>query len=193
MSITRAETLEPTIRLLHRRWSVPTIGVLHDTGGASFAALVQRLGASRETLAETLASLGETGLVARTYPGPAARPQYLLTAVGETLALACIDAVVAVREAVAVEVALKKWPMIVLIAMGRGAARYRELKAVLPGITGRALGLALNNLTAAGFATRTVDDGYPPGTAYHLTPAGQALFPVMDRLARACAFATSIE
>jgi DNA-binding HxlR family transcriptional regulator len=87
--------------------------------------------------------------------------------------------------------ALKKWPMLVCVALGRGATRYNETKAALPGITARALALALKDLALAGMVERTVEDGYPPAPTYMLSAKGQLFFPAIDALCRACDAAVS--
>jgi DNA-binding HxlR family transcriptional regulator len=75
-----------------------------------------------------------------------------------------------------VNLALKKWPMLVLVGIGRGAARYGELAAMIPLISPRALSGALRDLVEAGVAERSPDGGY------RLTAKGEALQPVMEQL-----------
>ena len=101
---------------------------------------------------------------------------------------ACIEAVQAVESFNRQEIlnlALRKWPMLVLTAIGRGGRRYNELKTMLPGVTARALALALKDLQAAGLVTRTVEHGYPPAAVYTLSEEGERLFPAMDRVCSA--------
>jgi DNA-binding HxlR family transcriptional regulator len=161
--------------------------MLYRESGSKFVTLHARLGASRDTLSETLSNLIATGLVMKNpgYGHPM-RPEYVLTPAGRGVGEACIGAVEVVRESGTLQVALKKWPMIVLIAIGRGVCRFNELKEVLPGITPRALAGALRDLANAGLADRTVTEDYPPSTFYRLTPLGLELFPAMDVLADAC-------
>ncbi len=161
--------------------------MLYRESGCKFVTLRARLGASRDTLIETLANLIGNGLVMKNpgYGHPM-RPEYVLTPAGAEVGEACISAVEVVSRSGVVEVALKKWPMIVLIAIGRGAGRFNELRDVLPGITPRALAGALRDLAEAGLADRTVTEDYPPSTFYRLTPLGLDLYPAMERLAGAC-------
>ena len=160
-------------RLLHHRWSLPVLAELGRERGARFVLLVNRLGVGRETLAQTLESLIELGLVRRNpgYGHPL-RPEYLLTERGARLAPRCAALLRALAETGATDVALRKWSLPVLLALD-GGRRFSELRAALPGITSRALALALKDLVAAGLVERTIVDGFPPGTAYTSTEAGQ--------------------
>lgn len=151
---------------------------------------MQRLGASRDTLSDTLARLEELGVIVREQ-GPG-RPHYHLTPMGEHLAPFCMDAVAQIGGTDLLGVALKKWPMLVAVAVGRGANRYNEMKAMLPGITPRSLALALKDLQAAEMVHREVDAGYPPAAAYTLTEKGWQFFPMLDRLCTAADEATRI-
>lgn len=166
---------------------MPIVATLYRERGCKFVTLLERLRSSRETLAQTLASLIANGLVMKNpgYGHPL-RPEYILTPAGEALGEACIGAVAAVAQHRVVDVALKKWPMIVLIALGRGCTRFNELKDTLPGITPRALAGALRDLQKASLADRFVTEEYPPSALYHLTDLGQSLHPAMDTLATAC-------
>lgn len=178
-------SLEPAIRLFHHRWSVPITATLFRDGPRTFAHLARELRASRDTLAGTLERMEENGVVVRL---AGERPLWDLTPIGREVGAACIEAVAAVGRAQSPEVlslALRKWPMLVLIAIGRGGRRYNELKGMLPGITARALALALKDLQAQELVSRVVDDGYPPAATYTLTPAGEGLFPAMDAIGRA--------
>lgn len=173
------------IQLFHRRWSVPVVGTLYASDGMRFGELLTRLGASRDTLSETLASLVANGVVQHEDPGDG-HQVYVLSAPGRSLGEAAVGAVGAVREAEIQQLALKKWPMLVLVAVGRGVGRYSTLQVALPGITPRSLTMALKDLQNARVVARTIGEGYPPTTAYRLTDAGAALFPAMERIV-ACA------
>ncbi len=157
--------------------------VLYSAGPQTFTALHRRLDASRDTLADTLTTLAENGLVARPV---APRQPYTLTPAGMLVGGACGGCVDAVRRTGTRQVALKKWPMLVLTALGRGASRYHELQVMLAGITPRALSHALRDLEEAGLVRREVVPGRPPVTAYWPTEKGNAMLPELDALARAC-------
>jgi len=176
-------SLLPAIRFFHHRWSVPTVARLYRDGPQRVAQLQQAFNAARDTLAETLRRLEEAGVIQREPAPRSARCS--LTPAGVAVGAACVEAVEAVLAMDLVDLALRKWPMLVLVAVGRGATRFNQLRAELPGITPRALTLALKDLQAAGLVQRTVEHTYPPSTLYDLTPRGQQLFPVMDRLCRA--------
>ncbi|MCA9864313.1 MAG: helix-turn-helix transcriptional regulator [Thermomicrobiales bacterium] len=169
-----------SVRLLHRRWSVPVIGVLYRTGPQRFSALAAHLpNASRDTLTATLQDLQMGGIIRH------AGDSYELTAAGALTGDAALGAVAVVRDLGIRAIALKKWPMMVLVAIGRGSHRFNDVKAVLPGLTSGALAPALKDLEAAGLVARSVSDGYPPTVSYRLTSSGEALFPAMDHMVRA--------
>ena len=187
MSIRSESPLFRCIQLFHNRWSVPIVATLYRERSCTFAELAERLEASRDTLTATLAGLMVNDLVThepgRIHPN---RHQYRLTAHGECVGEACIAAVGVIVDTGLRRVALKKWPMLVLVAAGRGATRFGELQAALPGITSRALALALKDLDANRLIDRDVGDAYPPAPVYRLKLLGETLFPAMDALARAC-------
>lgn len=73
------------------------------------------------------------------------------------------------------ELALRKWSLPVLLAL-RHAHRFSELREELPGVTPRALALALKDLQAAGLVERRVDEAsYPPTVTYAATRAASPL------------------
>lgn len=156
---------------------------MHRDGPLRFAELARRLAASRDTLADTIARLEASGVV--THESGVSRPHYRLTRMGEQVGDAALATVAAIRGTDLLPIALKKWPMLVAVAIGRGAGRYNEMKAMLPGITARALALALKDLQAAGMVDREVSHGYPPVARYSLTAKGLELLPVLDRLCQA--------
>lgn len=170
---------------------MPIVSLLYEGGPLYLADIARRLPASRQTLAETLDQLEAAGAVERQDGGSRAR--YGLTPAGRAMGSACGPVVEAIRGTDVLPIALKKWPMIVLAAAGRGACHYNELKGALDGITSRALTAALRDLQAHGLVRRTVDEGYPPTTEYRLTERGAGLFPVVDTLCRACAAAAGEE
>jgi DNA-binding HxlR family transcriptional regulator len=157
---------------------------LFRDGPQSFATLAANLSASRDTLTETLAKLEANGVIERQRPGR--KTIYALTPLGMQVGATCIPLVEIVGDTDLLPVALKKWPMLVAVALGRGATRYNEAKAALPGITARALALALKDLQAAGLVERNIDHGYPPAPNYALSDRGWAIYPALDALCRAC-------
>lgn len=178
-------SLAPAIQMFHYRWSVPTIARLFREGPQRTSDLQRAFGAARDTLGETLRRLEQAGVVTRQRTTTGTRCD--LAPAGRAVGAACVEAVETVRNMDIVPLALKKWPMLVLVAVGRGATRYSHIEAELPGITPRALALALKDLQAAGLVDRTVEHTYPPTSIYRLSEKGRDLFPVMDRLCRAAA------
>jgi len=167
------------------------VSLLYEGGPLHLAEIGRRLPASRQTLGETLEKLQAAGAVEQRAAG--GRTTFGLTPAGSAMGSACGPVVEAIRGTDVLPIALKKWPMIVLAAIGRGTCHYNELKGVLDGITSRALTAALRDLQAHGLVQRTVDEGYPPTTEYRLTARGGELFPVVDALCRACAAAAGEE
>ena len=174
------------VALFHLRWAAPILAELQRTRGSRFVTLSRRLGLSRESLRRTLAALLDRGLVARNpgYGHPL-RPEYILTDEGARLAPACLDLLEALREARIESVALKKWSLPIVYALAQGAERFSELRAALPGITPRALALALKELDAAGLVERRVVEEYPPATVYRASERARTLAPTLSRLAAA--------
>jgi DNA-binding HxlR family transcriptional regulator len=162
------------IALFHHRWAAPVLAELERQQGSRFAALVGILGLSRESLRRTLAALISLGLVERNpgYGHPL-RPEYKLAPKGEEVAARCRRLLEALGDER--EVALRKWSLPVLVALRR-TSRFSELRDELPGITPRALALALKDLQSAGLVKRIVDeDAYPPTVRYGATDTARPL------------------
>lgn len=163
---------------------MPIVATLFIEGALTFADLNRRIAASRDTLTETLDDLEANGILRRSGDGRARA--FELTANGKAVGAACLTAVGVVRESQTLDVALKKWPMLALVAMARGAGRFGELMDALPGVTPRALAQALKDLEGEQLATREVIAGYPPVTAYALTDRGWSIQPAMEGVVTAC-------
>lgn len=166
-------SIEELISLCHHRWSVPVLAELRRTGGTRFVVLANRLGVGGTSLRRTLDGLVELGLVRRNpgYGHPL-RPEYLLTGAGEAAAVRCERLLTAVDGRR--DVVLRKWSLPVLAALGR-QARFSELRDSLPGVTARALALALKDLERAGLVDRRVEHTYPPTAVYAPTAAAARL------------------
>jgi DNA-binding HxlR family transcriptional regulator len=141
------------------------------------------LGVGRDSLRRALDELVDLRLIVRNpgYGHPL-RPEYLVLPAGAMLLPACVDLVDALDDMDVTETGLKKWSMPVVDALGSDSRRFSELRAALPGITARALTLALKDLAAAGLVERTVTDAFPPSTSYRLTPAALPLLGPLSRL-----------
>lgn len=176
-----ARQIERLMALFHHRWSATVLAELHRTGGAKFVTLVTRLGISRDSLRRTLESLIEQGWVLRN-PGHGhpMRPEYILTPSGARLAPWCARICHALHVAGLEDVGFRKWSMPIVLGIRRGCRRFSELKAFLPGLTARALTLALKELHAAGLVERRVSDGYPPTTHYQLNPTLRGVKIILD-------------
>lgn len=170
---------------------MPIVAVLYYDQGARFVTLLSRTGASRDTLSDTLGHLIAEGVVAKNpgYGHPM-RPEYILTPAGQELGPVCVKATEVIPALGIVDVALKKWPMLVLVAMGRGGRRFGELKELLLGISPRALTGALRDLQASGLAERRITESWPPHTTYELTPLALQALPVLEEV---CVVAEQIE
>lgn len=162
--------------VVHHRWSLPVLAELAALGGAKFVTLASRLGVSRDTLRATLDALRELGLV-QDNPGHGhpMRPEYVLTAAGARLAPSCAKLLEALRALGFEEVALRKWSLPVARGLVAGDDRFNALKARLPGVTSRALAMALRSLQEAGLVERRILDGWPPTPVYRLTARARPL------------------
>lgn len=154
-------------QLFHHRWTVPILAELYRTDGAKFITLVKHLDISKDALRRTLQALIEQGLVVRNpgYGHPLS-PEYLLTPNGMLLGKPSIELMQLIQNHP--DIALRKWTMPVLLALAQGHTRFSALRAALPGITNRALALALRDLEALGWLQR------PPQATLHYKPTVQA-------------------
>lgn len=75
-----------------------------------------------------------------------------------------------------------RWPTLLLYYLKDGSKRFSELKRNNPTVSHRMLTLELRKLVEAGVVRRTAHEGYPSRVDYALTPAGEALVPLIDAL-----------
>jgi Predicted transcriptional regulators len=82
------------------------------------------------------------------------------------------------------EMLSRRWTADVLLVLGRGEARFRDLVRAVPGVSRRVLTERLRELADAGLVTRRVAVGPPTRIGYALTPRGaglaRALAPIHD-------------
>ena len=78
----------------------------------------------------------------------------------------------------------KRWNGVILAVLMPGPAGFAELKRAVNGISDSVLSDRLTELGQAGLVERSVSDGPPVLVSYALTPAGQALLPVLEGLAK---------
>ena len=188
MAKSNQSNLAALVNLFHRGYAVPLIACLQAEQGAKFVTLVHRLAASRDAVATTLKYLMATGIVVRNAGyGHPMRPEYLLAPASETLGAVCMVVVELVDRLGIADIAFRKWPMPVTVAVGRGANRFSGVMASLPGLTPRALTGALRDLDRVEVVARDITEDWPPHPVYELAESGELLLPSLERLGAAAA------
>lgn len=76
-----------------------------------------------------------------------------------------------------------RWSVPVIIELGRGVHRFRQLQRALPGVSQRMLTLTLRRLERDALVTRTVYPTVPAQVEYALTATGGSLTTLMHALA----------
>jgi DNA-binding HxlR family transcriptional regulator len=166
------------IALFHHRWAPPALALLDDREGARFVELQRKLGVGRESLRRALDALLELGYVRRnTGYGHPLRPEYVITPAGRDSA----DVARRASTAATRETLLRKWSVPVLVELN-DSRRFSELRGALPGVTPRALALALRDLEDARLVRRQVLPTRPPSTVYRATRSGAAVLGRKDDL-----------
>lgn len=82
----------------------------------------------------------------------------------------------------AVELIGRRWAGAILFTLLGGPLYYRELGAVVPGMSDRLLSQRLRELEAEGVVERCVHEGPPARVSYALTDAGRELEPAIREL-----------
>lgn len=82
----------------------------------------------------------------------------------------------------ALDVIRGRWKPSILFVLSTGPARFGTIQARVPGVTAQALTVQLRQLEADGVIVRTVYPEVPARVDYALTPFGQKLSGLMDRL-----------
>lgn len=80
------------------------------------------------------------------------------------------------------EVIARRWTPQLLIVLMQGPARFIELAAAVPGLSGRVMSERLKDLQKEGLVSRTVDPGPPITSTYRLTAEGERLRPAIVAL-----------
>lgn len=80
------------------------------------------------------------------------------------------------------EVVGRRWNSGILLAAVRGAARFSEYRAMIPGISDRLLAQRLRELEAEGFIERTVVPTSPVLVQYFPTRRGRELLHILQPL-----------
>jgi DNA-binding HxlR family transcriptional regulator len=184
----RLDAVDLLPALLHHRWSLPVLVALGERDGARFVELARGLGVPRETLARTLAALIREGLVERNpgYGHPL-RPEYCLTGRGARIAEPAGRVLDELAAAGLTSLGLNKWtlPLLGALAVAGEPARFGALLEALPGLSERALSIALKDLAAAGLVKRSLIGSYPPAAAYRPAGRGRRLAALARGLAAA--------
>ncbi|MFE5621655.1 winged helix-turn-helix transcriptional regulator [Streptomyces virginiae] len=76
-----------------------------------------------------------------------------------------------------------KWTVLVVVELGAGRRRFKELQRAVDGISQRMLTLTVRRLECDGLVTRTVHATVPPQVDYELTDLGHSLTRLVKGLA----------
>lgn len=99
---------------------------------------------------------------------------------GEHSTTACTKALTPINDAL---YALNgKWKLQIIIALGHGHKRFRDIQRAVKGITAKVLSKELKDLELNEFITRTVYDTTPVTVEYVLTPYSDSLDEVITAL-----------
>lgn len=77
----------------------------------------------------------------------------------------------------------KRWNGLLLAVLGQGPMGFSDLRRRIGAISDSVLSDRLAELAEAGLIERSVSDTRPPGVMYELTPAGEALVPILEQVA----------
>jgi DNA-binding HxlR family transcriptional regulator len=75
-----------------------------------------------------------------------------------------------------------RWKCLVFWNLRESPKRYGELKKILVGINDKMLTQVLRELEKSGVVSRKVYEVIPPKVEYALTPEGEKLLPVLQRM-----------
>ncbi|MEW9552778.1 winged helix-turn-helix transcriptional regulator [Nonomuraea sp. NPDC050783] len=89
---------------------------------------------------------------------------------------------VCTRFHIALELIGARWSGAVIHMIFKGAHRYADIRAAIPGINDTMLARRLRELEAAGIVERRVLPTSPVRVEYHLTRMGEELRPALDEL-----------
>lgn len=84
----------------------------------------------------------------------------------------------------AIDIIGVRWTGPILLAGARGARRFKEYRALVPGISDPQLSLRLKQLQDRGLIERTVVPSTPVQITYALTPDAEELIAVLQPLSR---------
>jgi DNA-binding HxlR family transcriptional regulator len=75
-----------------------------------------------------------------------------------------------------------KWKVLILWHLSFRSHRFSELRGSLHGVSEKVLTAQLRELQADGLVVRTSARTVPPRVDYRLSPAGEELIPIMERM-----------
>src|ERR1700688_2502061 len=75
-----------------------------------------------------------------------------------------------------------KWKLEILWLLNQRVHRFGELRRAIPGVTQHMLTMQLRELESDGLIRRKIFAEVPPRVEYAITPAAQALKPVIDAI-----------
>jgi DNA-binding HxlR family transcriptional regulator len=76
----------------------------------------------------------------------------------------------------------KRWNGLIVAVLREGPLGFADVRRRIGAISDSVLSDRLAELAEAGVLTRCVTDTRPPGVHYGLTPAGEALVPILDQV-----------
>jgi DNA-binding HxlR family transcriptional regulator len=85
---------------------------------------------------------------------------------------------------VSLELIGRRWSSAILLAMARGACRFSEIRACVPGLSDRMLAQRLRELETAGLVRRQVTPTMPVQVTYQLSSSGAELMASLQPLVR---------
>ncbi len=184
-------TPDPALPLLtQHRWALPVLAQLLEGsmgldarrgGGARLIVLRNRLEAPLPSVKRALEGLAEQGWVeANPGDGHPLRPEYRLTREGILVAEAAEQVVARVRGLGLAEALTRKWSIPTTLAIAGDRHRFNDIKSALPGVTPRALVIALDDLESRALIERSTEGTRTPRPRYALT---ERVLPVIEPLA----------
>lgn len=75
-----------------------------------------------------------------------------------------------------------KWKVLIICKLKGGTLRFNELMRALQGVTQKVLTSQLRELEDDGIVSRKIYAEVPPRVEYSLTPLGETLVPVLNKL-----------
>lgn len=75
-----------------------------------------------------------------------------------------------------------KWKVMIVWHLSFGSLRFAAIRDLLPGVSEKVLTAQLRQLERDGVLRREVTPSVPPRVDYRLSPAGEELVPVMQKM-----------